>query len=478
MTINTKNVALMTDSYKQGHWAMLRPDRPVTGIYSYLESRTGSKYPYTVFFGLQYLLKEYFAGFVVTQEDVDAADSLCAAHLGPGSFNRAGWERIVNVHKGKLPLLIKAVPEGTPVPVGNVMLTVESTDPELAFLTNFVETQLMRVWYPCNVATISRYTREMLKRYLDVSADNSDGVAFQLHDFGARSATGHETSGIGGMAHLASGALGTDTMEGMLFAMKYYNADPATLAFSVPASEHSIMTQSGPEGEYEILDHLLDTFPTGILSVVADSYDIYEFVRAVGTRKDRIKARKDGVFVVRPDSITKAHPTPALLTAALVEMLNEEFGHVVNTKGYKVLNSVRVLYGDGVDYDEIEEIVRSVVSLGFSSENLVFGQGGHLLQAHTRDTQRNAIKASDMTIGGNHTEVWKRPLDLSKASKRGRLSLIEYDGKLTTISEPNHPDNILETVFENGDMVKTYTFDQVRENAKLTQETLCPSPIM
>ncbi len=466
MTINTKNVAMLTDSYKQGHFSMLRPDRPVTGIYSYLESRAGAKYPYTVFFGLQYILKEYFEGVVITQEDVDAADKVCTAHLGPNTFNRAGWERVVNHHGGKLPLRIRAVPEGLPVPVGNILLSVETTDPALAFLTNFVETQLMRLWYPSNVATISRYTRQMLKRYLDETADSSEGVDFQLHDFGARSATGHEAAGIGGMAHLAAGAKGTDTMEGMLFAMKYYDADLATLAFSVPASEHSIMTQSGPDGEFEVLDHLLDTFPTGILSVVADSYDIFSFVRAVGKRSERIKSR-DGVFVVRPDSITKDFPTPALLTGKLLQMLEEDFGSELNGKGYRVLNSVRVLYGDGVDYEAIESVVQKAVELGFSAENLVFGQGGHLLQSHTRDTQRNAIKASDMVIDGLHTDVFKKPLDITKASKAGRQSLIPFDGSVTTVAEADHPNDILQTVFENGVITKTYTLEEIRERAKL-----------
>lgn len=463
---NTKNVALMTDSYKQQHFLMLRPDAPVTGIYSYMEARQGAAIPYTTVIGLQYILKEYFEGVIITQEDIEEAVEVCDAHLGKGSFNRKGWERIVTVHGGKLPLHIKSVPEGMSVPVSNVFLTVETMDPELAFLTNFVETQLMRLWYPSNVATISKYTRDMITKYLDITAETSEGADYMLHDFGARSCTTHEAAGVGGMAHLASGALGTDTMEGLLFAKKYYGADLSTLGFSVPASEHSVMTQSGPMGEYKVLDHLLDTFPTGILSVVADSYNIYEFVNAVIARKDRILAR-DGMFVVRPDSITQEHPTPALLTVKLLQMLDEGFGSEINLKNFKVLNSVRVLYGDGVDYRGIEDIIRKSTEAGYSAENLVFGQGGHLLQAHTRDLQKNAIKASDMIINGVHTDVSKKPLDLSKMSKRGRLALIEHEGKLVTISDPYHPKNILRTVFLSGKLQNEMTFDEVRKNAKL-----------
>ncbi len=144
---------LRSDSYKLTHWRQYPPG--TTEVYSYLESR-GGRFPHTVFFGLQPYLRSYLAGSVVTAEDVEIADRLAAAHFGrPGIFNRAGWMHIVEQHGGRLPVEIRAVAEGTPVPTHNVLMTIRNTDPACYWLTNFLETLLLKVWYPTTVATLS-----------------------------------------------------------------------------------------------------------------------------------------------------------------------------------------------------------------------------------------------------------------------------------------------------------------------------------
>ena len=471
-----KNIVAKTDSYKLGHWNML-PAGTET-IYSYFESRKGAKFNKTVFFGLQFLLKEYLSGVVVTQEKIDRAAELCREHFGTDAiFNRKGWEYILNTHGGKLPLRIKAVPEGTPVTVNNVLMTVENTDPKCAWLTNYVETVLTHVWYSSTVASLSRATKEMLNGFLARTSDNPGAVNFMLHDFGYRGATGDEAAGIGGAAHIIN-FLGTDTVVGMDFAVEYYGASYKGLAYSVAATEHSIMTARGPDGEGEVLGELLDKYPTGILATVADSYDIYNYVENLVCKrfKDRILAR-DGVLVVRPDSISPLHPTPESETLWIVQTLANNLGYTTNSKGFMVLNpKVRVLWGDGIDMEGIEKILSTLEKAGFSAENMVFGMGGGLLQKVNRDTQRFAFKCSAALRNGVWHDIYKLPKDLSKASKRGRLALVRTndgspDGGWATVSEAvankNPGSNKLITVFENGDIVKEYTFNEVRENAKL-----------
>jgi nicotinamide phosphoribosyltransferase len=260
---------------------------------------------------------------------------------------------------------------------------VENTDPSAYWLTNFVESLLTHVWYPSTVATLSRHTKEVIAQFLKNTADSQDGLPFMLHDFGYRGASSDETAAIGGAAHLVN-FMGTDTLPAMVLAHETYGADYESLAFSVPATEHSVMTALGSEGEYSIVHQLLQDHPTGILSVVADSYNIYRFVEEISNdtwlRTEILE--RDGVFVVRPDSTTPRHPTPETLTEWIVTRLGEAFGTTTNSKGFKVLDPhVRVLWGDGIDPHGIANILGRLQLAGYSAENMVFGMGGGLLSS-------------------------------------------------------------------------------------------------
>lgn len=462
------NLILATDSYKLGHWKQYPAG--TRGVYSYLEARVGAKFPETVFFGLQSILRD-LEGAVVSGRDIHEARELALAHFGTDDlFNRAGWERITTKHGGKLPLRIKAVPEGTPVPTGNVLMTVENTDPECYWLTNALESLLLHVWYPTTVASLSYNTKKMLKAKLEASADSTAGLPFMLHDFGYRGATTHEAAAIGGAAHLVNFS-GTDTLPAMQLLRRDYDADLADLAFSVPATEHSVMTSLGASGEQKIVSDLIDAHPTGILSVVADSYDIYRFVDALGGLfKQRILAR-DGKFVVRPDSVTAQHPTPDALVVELLNRLWMTFGGTTNSKGFRVLDPhVGLLWGDGIGPEGIEEILNLMIACGFSAENIVFGMGGGLLQKINRDTQRFAFKASAQHRNGVWVGVAKQPLDATKASKAGRLKLIQH-GVLQTVREDSgagqQAKDVLRTVFENGEIVERDDLATIRQRAAL-----------
>ena len=464
--INPGNIILATDSYKLGHWNQY--PKGTEGVYSYLEAREGAEHPATLFFGLQSILGS-LEGRCVESTDIDEAGKLAKVHFGnPDLFNAAGWWKVVLKHGGRLPVRIKAVPEGTVVPVGNVLMTVENTDPECYWLTNALESILMHVWYPTTVATTSYFVKKFLAGALERCGAPLDGLPFMLHDFGYRGASSHETAAIGGAAHLVN-FMGTDTLPAMLLAIRDYGATLDSLAFSVPATEHSVMTALGRDGEHKLVENLIEAHPTGILSVVADSYDIYGFVDALGTVfRDAILAR-DGVFVVRPDSTTAQHPTPALLTTEILQRLWHYFGGTTTSKGFKVLDGhVRVLWGDGIDPHGIEKIVNRAQAAGFSPENLVFGMGGGLLQKCNRDTERFAFKASAMKRSGGWHDVQKQPLDATKASKKGRLALIkDIKGNFVTSMNDGCHTDYLQTVFENGETRNTQTFAEIRERAAL-----------
>lgn len=462
------NLILDSDSYKVSHKA-LSPD--IEGAYSYFESRGGA-FDYTVFFGLQALLQQYLAGEVVTQAKLDEAERVISAHM-PGNdfFNREGWQHIIDDHGGRLPLRIKAVPEGSVIPTSNILMSVESTCSRCAWVVNYTETFLSRVWYPCTVATLSRTTKETINQYWVETVGHTDGTAFSHHDFGSRGVSSAESAAIGGAAHLVI-AKGTDTMVALPFLLEHYAADLDDLAFSIPASEHSCATALGPDGEADVLAAMLDRVPTGLISVVADSYDVYHFVdHLVGERfKEKILAR-DGTLIVRPDSVTDLHPNPADEMVWILESLWKNFGGTTNELGYRVLNpKVAAIWGDGLDKEGIRSILEAMKSAGFAASNCAFGQGGGLLQRVDRDTARFAYKSSAQKRNGQWHDVWKQPQAskaFSKQSKKGRLSLVEYEGKLITISQPDHPNDILQEVFCDGELTTHCTFAEVRERATL-----------
>lgn len=471
------SVITRSDSYKAGcHYRLIIPG--TTNVYAYFECRNGSKFPETPFIGLQYIIKKYFVGQVITKEKIDFAEKIFNLHFNStNSFNRAGWEYILNKHDGYLPLRIKAVPEGTVVPVSNILMSVENTDPEnCAWLTNYVESVLMKVWYPTTVAANSYSIKKMLKKHFEKTSDNMALLDYACHGFGYRAATSEDASEIGDMAHITNFS-GTDTIPAIVCAIEYYNHDidkSGIPAVSVPATEHFIQTQLGEDGEVQIIDNALNEFPDGILSMVADSFGIYRFVSDYVCKKfkDRILAR-NGVFVIRPDSITLKHPTPEEEMIWILQELATNLGYTINSKGYMTINpKVKVFWGDGINQDGIDKILNMMEDYKFSIDCIAtFGMGGALIQKDiNRDTQRTACKVSAIKRNGIWYDIFKNPLDSSKVSKKGRLSLIKEDGVYKTVQWVDgkpHKDDLLIPVFENGKLLKDWTFDEVRKNTSM-----------
>ena len=456
-------LVLNTDSYKTSHWTQYPPDTRT--VFSYIESR-GGIHDRTVFFGLQYILKEYFTR-PVTAADVALAAEVCAAHGVP--LNRAGWMHVVDAHGGRLPVRISAVPEGSVVPTGNVLLTIENTDPALAWLTSYLETALMRLWYPTTVATNSWMTHQLIAKYLDETGDPT-GLPFKLHDFGARGVSSLESAMLGGMAHLVN-FQGTDNLAAVLGARVFYGEPMA--AFSIPAAEHSTITAWGKDGELDAYRNMLKQYAKrgALLAVVSDSYDLEHAVRHLWGEQLREAVIASGATVViRPDS-----GDPTTMVMKTVQSLASTFGTTVNAKGFRVLDHVRVIQGDGITLRTIRSILAALKVNGYSADNVAFGQGGALLQVVNRDDQRFAMKCSAVDVGGAWRDVFKDPVtDPGKRSKAGRLTLLQRQGEYLTarLDDPRlgalandgwQP--ALRTVFENGELLVDDSFAAIRARA-------------
>ena len=265
------NLILLTDSYKYTHHRQYPPN--TTKVYSHFVCR-GGKYDEVVFFGLQYIIKRYLLGCAVTEKDVEEAEDYVSAHLGTDIFNKEGWLYIARDLNGRLPIEIKAVPEGTVVNNKNVLFTMVNTDPKCFWLTNFLETLLVQVWCPTTVATNSREMRKIVQKYMLETCETIDGIQFKVHDFGCRGVSSMETAGIAGLAHLLSFE-GTDTVPALVVGREYYGSDCA--GFSIPASEHSTMTSW--ENETDAMRNMLEQFKTSlhIYIVISLNSFVYNF---------------------------------------------------------------------------------------------------------------------------------------------------------------------------------------------------------
>lgn len=455
----TNNIILISDSYKYSQFNQY--PQGTEYVYSYIESRGGA-WDSTVFFGLQAFIKEYLTT-PLTMAHIDEAEAIITAHGEP--FYREGWEYIVKELGGKLPIVIKAAPEGAIIPTKNVLATIENTDPKCWWLTSFLETAILRaIWYPTTVATNSYESKKIIMKALEKTGDPSL-IDFKLHDFGARGVSSHESAGLGGAAHLIN-FMGTDTVEALIFLRRYYDAQIA--GFSIPAMEHSTVTSWTREGEVDAYRNMLQKHakPGGLVSCVSDSYNIYEACKLWGTvlKDDVIKS--GATVVVRPDS-----GDPSTVVVECLRILDKYFGHTINDKGYRVLNNVRIIQGDGIDHASIRSILFCMDLAGYSADNVAFGQGGALLQQVNRDTMKFAMKCSSVGIRRDGKVFWrdvfKDPVtDQGKASKKGRVTLYrDRDGKYSSGVEDWTPSALVE-VFRDGDLKKSYTFDEVRANAR------------
>jgi nicotinamide phosphoribosyltransferase len=456
------SILIDTDAYKVSMSVQYPPNTET--VYSYIETR-GNPWTKVTWTGLQHILTSLTQ--IITVEDVHLADDYWNAQGLPFPIEK--WLRLVEKCDGKLPIRIKAVPEGLRMKHGNVLVSVENTDEEFAWLTTWVETKLLRVWYPTTVATLSASIKDVIRAALVESADDPEAeISFKLHDFGARGVSGPEQAAIGGAAHLLN-FMGTDTGVALLHAMTVYGAFMSGTCGSIPAAEHSTITSWGRENEVEAYRNMMNQFGSGLFAVVSDSYNLWDAIDNLwgGVLKAEVVkiAENGGMLIVRPDS-----GDPTLVPINAIKALDAKFGHTVNSKGYKVLNHVRVIQGDGINYDSIQIIINRLLAAGYSLTNLAFGMGGALLMGVNRDTLGFAMKCSAVKINGVWQDVYKDPIDApGKKSKRGRLALVCQNGEYETIREEclDGREDIMVVFYENGEILRKENWNDVVARAAM-----------
>jgi nicotinamide phosphoribosyltransferase len=257
---------------------------------------------------------------------------------------------------------------------------------------------------------------------------------------------GPEAAALSGLGHLLH-FNGTDTFPAIELVEYAYGAPEGfQIGGSVAATEHSVMCAGGSTCELETIGRLLDLYPSGILSVVSDTWDLWNVLTVTLPKlKDRIMAR-DGKYVTRPDSGIPERiicgnpdaPEGSPQRKGVVRLLWDTFGGTTNAQGYMVLDPhVGVIYGDGISFERCKRILDELELMGFASSCIVFGMGSYTYQYVTRDVYGMAMKATWADIGGVATPMWKDPVTDTglKKSARGRLAVIQTDGGLVLVND-------------------------------------------
>ena len=510
------NPFLLTDGYKTGHHQQY--PKGTTLVYSNFTPRSNKYAPKgcdkVVVFGSQMVMKQlhelFDEGFFSRPKDEVCGE--IKRELSMYLNTDYDVTHIEQLHDfGYLPIIVKSITEGTEVPIKVPVLTIYNTHPDFYWLTNYLETILSNLlWKPMTSATIARQYRKVLTKWLEkTDKENAWFLDWQGHDFSMRGMDSAEATVSSGLGHLTSFS-GSDSLPTIYGARKFYG-ETGFVCGSVPATEHSVMCAGTKEDEVETFRRLLETYPTGILSVVSDTWDLWKVcTEHVVTLKEEIMAR-DGKLVIRPDSgdpvdilcgeciwdngklvdfETEAYKEPK--GKGVIELLWDVFGGTINEQGYKVLDShIGAIYGDSITIERADEICKRLEAKGFASTNVVLGIGSFTYQFNTRDTFGFAMKATyvelaeldkssnvpdkDGVLGFKTVgrEIFKDPItdDGTKKSATGLLAVFEndIDGTYELYDHCNwetEKTGELKTIYMNGDFYNQTTLTEIRERLK------------
>lgn len=479
---------LATDAYKFFH-VNAYPEG-ATNVYSNMTPRANSYFKYSdmfVSFGTEMFVERFLIDywnshfFDLTIEEV--IEDFNTVIIGGGLTNGLTENHIRELHElGYLPVEIKSLPEGHSFKVGTPLLTVENTDDRFYWLPNFLETQILSEVYPVmNAATTAKEYKKVALKWSEKTSDNNDHIPWQFHDFSRR---GHHANDAGmtiATGHLTS-FMGSDSVQGSLLIDNYYEGNTlgGNVYGSVSATEHSVSSSYGLDGEFEYYESLIKKFPTGILSMVSDTYDYWNVLNNFLPQLKEDIMKRDGSLIIRPDSgyiidvicgnKDKYEEGTAEYKGSL-QLLWETFGGTINSKGYKVLDPhIGLIYGDSVNLDNVNEIFKRMEEIGFASSNVVLGVGALSYNVNnTRDTFACAFKTTSVIINGEERHVQKDPkTDHKKKSAKGRLAVIKTEDGTELIeglykNPLRFKQDMLETIFKNGQRTRHTPFTEIKQ---------------
>lgn len=476
------NALFLTDGYKTGHHQQY--PKGTEEVYSNWTPRSNKYAPKgcdkVVSFGQQYVIKwlhTYFEENFFLKEKLMVCNEIkeeLSLYLNT-DYDVSHFENLHDLQY--LPIKVKSIKEGEEVPMRVPMLSVVNTHKDFYWITNFLETILSTMlWQPMTSATIAIRYKRIFKKWSDrTDQDNLEFIEFQGHDFSMRGMGGLQSAILSGIGH-SSVFLGSDSLPVISTLRKYYDANNFVVG-SVNATEHSVMCAGTKDDEIETFRNLMETYPTGILSVVSDTWDLWKVLtNYLPKLKEEILSR-DGKLVIRPDSGNPADiicgedkelggSTPK--EKGVVELLWDVFGGSINGQGFKILNpKIGAIYGDSITTERAEEICKRLFDKGFASTNVVLGIGSFTYQFNTRDTFGFAMKATSVVVNGKRREIFKDPItdDGIKKSAKGLLKVILKNGEYILIDEVTESEEKvgeLKMIYKNGQFFNQTNLAEIR----------------
>lgn len=471
-----------------------------------------------IYFGSQYFKKRFlveeFGKWFDLPTDVAVKQYARRVnnYLPPG--HGITFEHIEELHKLQyLPIRVKAVKEGSLVPMRVPAYTITNTLPQFYWLVNYLETLIScTTWGPSTSATTAYNYKKILRKWAKKTGADENFVNFQGHDFSFRGMFGVEAAEMSGAGHLTS-FYGTDTIPAIDFLEKYYGADSdkELVGCSVAATEHAVMCvgtgmyiwdkYNGDwsyigEAELSVFRRLItEIYPTGIISVVSDTWNLWKvIVEYLPALRDIILAR-DGKLVIRPDSSPRtpveilcgddqamtyvekfgySYEHAKAAEKGLIECLYEIFPGETNESGFKTLHScIGAIYGDSITMERSELICKGLHDKGFVSTSTVLGIGSYTYQNVTRDVYGWALKATYAEVRTKDgrllpLEIYKDPItdDGTKKSAKGLIKVYyDEDGTMTyqdQVSWEEEAESIHEVIFEDGKEYNDQTLAEIR----------------
>lgn len=493
------NPLFLTDGYKTGHHQQY--PKGTTLVYSNFTPRSNKYapkgYEKVVSFGQQLVIRQIQEAFKKDffNQPKDVVCGEIQRELSMYLNTNYDVSHFEDLHDlGYLPIHVKSLEEGVLVPIKTPILTIYNTDPRFFWLTNYLETIISNLlWKPVTSATIAYQYRKVLTKWQEkTDAERSWFVDWQGHDFSMRGMDSVDAVISSGLGHLTSFS-GSDSLPAIFGARKFYD-ETGFVSGSVNATEHSVMCAGTKDDEIGTFRNLIETYPTGILSIVSDTWDLWKVcTEHLVTLKEEILAR-DGKVVVRPDSgdpvdiicgeqvkyrdyrdvvenaqLDLTHPK----YKGVIELLWDVFGGTINAQGYKVLDShIGAIYGDSITIDRADEICNRLESKGFASTNVVLGIGSFTYQFNTRDTFGFAMKATYVEVDGKGREIFKDPItdDGTKKSAKGLLKIVKEGSTYVCkdqVTWEEEQEGELRTIFKDGDFKNVTTLTDIRK--KLSQ---------
>ena len=476
-----KLAILYSDTYKQCHPRMY--PKGLTKLVSYWTPRRSmfGEDDTMIFFGLQGFLEgflhEEFLNFFyyVSHQDLEEIFTKVLVHHG---IEPTEFERVADLHRlGYLPIQIRAIPEGTAVPMGVPCIEITNTHKDFAWVVQWIECILQtELWKPCCHATMARKFKNLANKYY---AETSDGdPEMSMSDFGMRGMSGLDEAVKASAAWLTSFRK-TSTIPTIFWIENNYKKCPEGVGIGAVSTEHSVMSANYAVDGDELTFFrrmLTELYPQTSFSIVSDTYDYWNVIDNIIPRLKTEILNHEGTMLIRPDS-----GDIVSISVKTIEKLWDIFGGTTNSKGYKILNPhIRVIYGDGCTLLAIETIWEKLKEKGFAADNIYFGVGAFSFAAtmtkdkglivHTRDTYGIAMKATFAEIDGKAIPIYKNPAtDTShtKKSHKGCVAVKEIDGKLVAEDGYDHfvPDEetLLRTVYKDDFPVIREDFETIRK---------------